>query len=89
MREDLYMDETAAIGLFNDIQEEKRKEDFVNFCLQEHKKAFEQWNEGEIVEYWEEDEGVMCVKYESGKWWHYRNNNKISTETGEPCLEWW
>lgn len=28
------------------------------------------WKEGKAVEVFE-DEGVPCVKYESGNWWHY------------------
>ncbi len=56
------------------------------FCMAEHKKAFEFWREGGIVNYWKEENGVICVQYESGNWWHYRQNNKI---LAEPCLEWW
>ena len=34
----------------------------------------------------------MCVKYESGKFWHYRRVAEKSIETEyyfQPCLEWW
>lgn len=69
--------------------EEKHYKINAVFCMEEHKKTFEFWREGGIVNYWEEENGVMCVQYESGNWWHYRQNNKISAEPGEPCLEWW
>lgn len=56
---------------------EKEIEMFVN----EHKKAFENWQEGKVVDVWHDEKGVLCIKYESGNWWHYKlNNNEV---------EWW
>lgn len=83
------MDEAAVIGMFNDMAEEKAKQEYAEFCMTEHMKAVSNWKEGKIVKYWEEAHGVMCVQYESGNWWHYKNKNKTSVETGKPCLEWW
>lgn len=83
------MDETIAVGLAAEEAEEYRKKSNMDFCYETHKKVFENWTEGKPIQYWEEPNGVMCVRYESGKWWHYRNNNKISAETGETCLDWW
>lgn len=37
-----------------------------------HKSTFENWQEGNPVDYWRDDEGNLCITYESGKWWHYR-----------------
>ncbi|MBZ0313470.1 hypothetical protein K7185_13425 [Clostridium butyricum] len=51
------------------------------YCLLEHKKAFEKWNEGSILKYWYDNSNVLCVQYDSGNWWHYRIN--------EYTLEWW
>lgn len=47
---------------------------------QEHKKAFENWSEGEPVKSWFDAEKNICVEYASGKWWHYKINaqNEIS-----------
>lgn len=56
----------------------------VLICIKAHMKAFEKWEEGRPVEYWEED-GVLCIRYESGKWWHY----KINMSMGEAYVEWW
>lgn len=43
-----------------------------------HKKAVEHWQEGDISKVWIDGDGVLCIEYESGKWWHYN-------EAGE----WW
>lgn len=43
-----------------------------------HKKAVENWQEGDISKVWIDGDGVLCIEYESGKWWHY-------SEAGE----WW
>lgn len=37
-----------------------------------HRQVCESWDEGFIAEYWQED-GCLCVRYESGKWWHYKD----------------
>mgnify|MGYP004732800117 CR=1 FL=1 len=46
-----------------------------------HKSACEDWQEGEPVKAWKDEDGFVCVKYESGNWWHYNE-----TRSG---LEWW
>ncbi|WP_167955612.1 hypothetical protein [Anaerosporobacter faecicola] len=43
-----------------------------------HRKAFEHWNEGEIVKVWIDTSGNTCIEYESGNWWHYNERG-----------EWW
>lgn len=48
--------------------------------MEEHKKAVE-WNDGEKTKWWIDDENNICIEYESGKCWHYRQ-----TEYG---LKWW
>lgn len=53
----------------------------INECVSAHKNAFENWNEGAVFKTWVED-GVLCIKYESGKWWHYRKDEKGN-------IEWW
>lgn len=49
-------------------------------CYMGHYKACENWEHGEAVEVWFED-GVLCIRYEDGSWYHYNR-----TENG---LEWW
>lgn len=35
-----------------------------------HHNVYREWREGRLVEVFFKD-GFPCVKYESGKWWHY------------------
>lgn len=37
-----------------------------------HRRAFEVWREGNIDRVWLDD-GVLCIQYESGNWWHYND----------------
>lgn len=53
----------------------------VKFCLSEHKKAFENWNEGEVIKVWYDENNILCIQYASGQWWHYTLSNNQ--------LEWW
>lgn len=47
-----------------------------------HKCAYENWKEGAPVESWSDEQGNICIKYESGNWWHYNFESN-----GE--LIWW
>lgn len=40
-----------------------------------HKSAFECWEYGNISEIWSEECCDLCIRYESGKWWHYKKIN--------------
>lgn len=40
--------------------------------MNEHKKAWRDWNNGDIKGVWEDEYGKVCIKYNSGKWWHYK-----------------
>lgn len=46
--------------------------------FEEHKKAFENWRFGEIDKVWIDKDGFVCIQYDSGDWWHYKENG-----------EWW
>lgn len=39
-----------------------------------HKSFFENWEYGDISEIWYEECCDLCIRYESGKWWHYKKN---------------
>lgn len=56
-------------------------ENTIFFYAQQHRQAFENWREGEISEYWTDENGNVCIRYESGKWWHYRGTDGV--------VEWW
>lgn len=47
-------------------------------CMEEHKKIFENWNFGEIEKSWLDNENNLCIKYQSGNWFHYNERG-----------EWW
>lgn len=48
--------------------------------VEKHKESCEMWPHGEPVKHWF-DNGILCILYESGKWWHYKMSN------GQ--VEWW
>lgn len=41
----------------------------------------EDWTAGEPVKSWRDWHGVLCIEYQSGQWWHYKE-----TKNG---FEWW
>lgn len=47
-------------------------------CHESHKNAAGCWNEGGISKVWIDKDGILCIEYESGKWWHYNEKG-----------EWW
>lgn len=47
-----------------------------------HRSFWENWEHGNIKDIWVDEDGYLCIKYESGTWYHYKE-----TEKGE--LEWW
>lgn len=61
-----------------DKTELRRKADYAK---KKHMASMEAWPHGRIKRIWEE-EGSICVEYESGCWWHYRTRTD-----GE--IEWW
>lgn len=48
----------------------------VQDCYERHKEFVGDWSHGEIKEAWLDTCGFLCIKYESGKWWHYRNTEE-------------
>lgn len=60
---------------------EKPDEQLPDFFMNEHKNAMENWKEGNIIEHWIDENDCMCIRYQSGNWWHYRIVNSI--------VEWW
>lgn len=63
----------------SEAQEEKEMKQ--NMSIEEarryaeyHKAQYENWKEGEIQEYWRDESGAACIRYESGKWFNYREN---------------
>ena len=44
---------------------------FYNF----HRSQFDTWEHGEIKKTWIDENGNVCIMYQSGKWWHYKNKD--------------
>lgn len=45
---------------------------FYNF----HRSLFDTWEHGEIKKTWIDENGNVCIMYQSGKWWHYNVDKK-------------
>lgn len=54
---------------------------FLLHAVNAHCMAHKRWTHGDPVEIWKDEYEFLCVRYEDGHWWHYRQ-----TETG---FEWW
>lgn len=54
---------------------------FLLHAVNAHYMAHKRWAHGDPVEIWRDEYEFLCVRYEDGNWWHYRQ-----TETG---YEWW
>lgn len=46
-----------------------------------HQQACEVWEHGQMVDHWLDEAGNLCIRYEDGKWWHYRMIDEV--------VEWW
>lgn len=49
---------------------------------EQHRKAFETWEHGGIKDAWRDQDGNICIAYEDGRWWRYR-------EKAGGVIEWW
>ena len=41
-----------------------------------HRDFSENWKEGKISKIWIDAKGDICIEYESGKWWHYKESGE-------------
>lgn len=37
-----------------------------------HRNAVGEWVDGFPIDYWTDEYGFRCIRYESGRWWRYR-----------------
>lgn len=54
----------------------EQKKDLEKLCktaYKRHKLFVDDWKEGEPVKFWKSDDCEICVQYESGNWWHYKD----------------
>ena len=61
--------------------ENKRIAELAQIAYKKHKKSYDsRWKYGEPIKAWMADDCEICVKYESGEWWHYSElDNDIPT----------
>lgn len=67
---------TKTISEYKKVQ--ARMEELAIKAFESHKKAFIEWEEGEIEKIWFDSDKNLCIEYKSGHWWHYNEQN-----------EWW
>ena len=42
-------------------------------AMERHKEFIEEWKEGGVSEAWIDENNNLCVRYESGRWFHYKD----------------
>lgn len=45
----------------------------VSLAYERHMFFVKDWPYGKPTKAWFDNDGNICVEYESGKWWHYKN----------------
>lgn len=73
---------TTVIKGTRTIEEYKQQKSFLEEraaeCAAAHRAAVEAWQDGSIQRVWQDSDNNICIRYESGNWWHYNANG-----------EWW
>lgn len=68
--------ETKTIAEFKELRE--KMEHLTEVYFNNHKSAWENWENGEPAKAWWDNNNNLCIEYENGKWWHYNEKG-----------EWW
>lgn len=53
----------------------KYTREFITRCIEAHKAAFEDWPCGEMQKAWVDENGNLCIRYEDGTHYHYKEEN--------------
>lgn len=64
------------------VMSKSEMKQMADIAMKKHKSVVSNWREGKIKKVWQDEGGNLCVMYNSGHWWHYRNLDK-------PVPEWW
>ena len=60
--------------MINMYEPEKMSEDeLMKLAYKRHQEVFEKWKYGKPVKAWKENGCQICVQYECGKWFHYKD----------------
>lgn len=54
-------------------QQQDELSDLVYLAFRLHKQDVKDWQDGEPVNAWYDNDGNLCVEYSSGKCWHYKD----------------
>lgn len=55
------------------VETQKNLTEQVRTAYEAHKSATDCWKEGNVKDFWIDDDGNLCIMYDSGKWWHYKD----------------
>ena len=55
---------------------------FAARCEKLHRQAFEDWQDGKAIRIRKDEDGGLCITYESGRHWHYRRE-------ADGTVTWW
>lgn len=64
------------------VMSKSEMKQLAELAMKKHKAVVSNWREGRIKKVWQDEDGNLCVMYNSGHWWHYKNLDK-------PIPEWW
>lgn len=53
---------------------QKETKKAVDYAVQKHKNAYENWRFGEVQQVWFDENGCLCIRYET-EWFHYTIEN--------------
>lgn len=53
----------------------KHTDNFVERCVKAHMAAFEVWPHGLIKETWTDEGGNLCIRYQDGMYWRYKEED--------------
>ncbi len=65
---------TKTIAEYKELKE--KMEHLTEKYYNNHKSVCENWENGEPTKVWWDKDGVLCIEYENGKWWHYNDRGE-------------
>ena len=54
----------------------KNKAEMAKLAEKAHKEDTENWTDGTMECFWFDNDGNLCIRYNSGKWWHYKKRKE-------------
>ena len=66
------------------VERHKDMWDLAQIYSRKHRRVFEHDKLGDVAEVWYDDDGILCIKYANGDWYHYKCDKDTKYN-----LEWW